>query len=226
MLTLWNHHLVKYLLFLIMSGVLLRYIKSQGEGKESEKGIITYIVRNNNRVLPKFSISENPTYVFQEIDQNFDPYLIENGIHTQFNTKKGDPAYLIFDFGDIIRVKPTMYSISINNGSTPPFEWSVLGKNDNDWNLLSHPTTDSLFCPGMQTCTDSVIKKYDIYSNNTEFYRYIKFNIIDSRISGANYFRIRKFEIYGFIYDNNFCNTIKHSIFKTLPFVLFIFILK
>ena len=189
----------------------------------NKKGIISYTAKND-KTFPKFEINKNTSKVYKFGDVH-ESYKNGNTL-IQFDTYPNVPAYLMIDFGNKYKASISSYIIDMNKENTPPNEWDVSGKNDEneEWTIISSPpATDHLcgFDNSVSRCTNATTNKF--MTNSDELFRYVRFRVIKARLQAFPYYRVNMFEIFGYITGFISCKTI-YNRYKSNHFVIMIMI--
>ena len=172
----------------------------------SQNGIITYVSKHDD-IFPKFTTNKNA----QNTGGVGDPHkkYRKGDTFITFDGKTGDEASLLIDFGKY-KASIFSYSIRMNQSYTPPREWDVSGRNNDDeeWTIVSSPPATDYLCgipSSGSTCTNTTVNKF--YSNNDKFFRYIRFRVLEARRQTLIYYRVNRFEIYGSLVGFVSCKT-------------------
>lgn len=118
------------------------------------------------------------------------------------------PIHIIFDLL-FFRMKITHYNIETSKDCSPPVIWEVSGSNkeNGEWAIIDAPPQNDSLCPrkGTETtCSERTTSLIKCEKRNNNYYRYIRFSVIEDRYNKDDYTYIRLggLEFFGVVYSN------------------------
>ena len=207
---------------------------------DTETGFITTLLEKTSYDIPSLYVDES---------KNKDVYDV-NPL-SMYNSTKPVPLLLMYDKPPInidinfdeYGVVPTNYQLKILKGHTPPTQWEIYGKNEENenWILIDNPPETTDLCPfGVvgnvdydYQCDETTTSTFKINRPIGPF-KHIRFSLLKERSNGSQriMLRIYKFEIYGMLCSFNkslcisTCKYKEYSLFIKLTYLIVILILK